>query len=223
MNTKQIVTFACCVTAWSLAFSTQRAQAQPPPKEPTPFAMKLAEIAKGQYDTYHTLREKDKKLAAQIHNYWTGLGLSFPGVNTAWSAVFVSWCVKQAGAAKDEFKFAAAHSQFVHAAIGNASNNRGVFRGFDIKSYVPKVGDIIQNNRGGTKFNFEFAKQNAAYFSHSAIVVEEVKDAQGNRFVITIGGNEADSVGRKTVKLDANGKIIQRKKDPYICIIQTLK
>ena len=86
---------------------------------PTTFAKKLAATAQKQYDLFHFDSENDPPLANQIEKYWTGLGLSFPGVDTAWSAVFISWCVKQAGATAAEFKFAAAHSVFVHKAIQN--------------------------------------------------------------------------------------------------------
>lgn len=34
-------------------------------------------------------------------------------VTVPWSAVFVSWCMKHAGASVSEFKFSAAHSAFV--------------------------------------------------------------------------------------------------------------
>jgi hypothetical protein len=51
------------------------------------------------------------QLSAQIKRYWQGLGFKFPGVKTAWSAVFVSWCVKTAVASAKEFVFARAHAK----------------------------------------------------------------------------------------------------------------
>ena len=62
--------------------------------------------------------------------------------------------VRRAGATSAEFKFAAAHSRFVHAAIKNADSDTGVFRGFPVTDYAPRVGDIIQNNRNGNNFTF---------------------------------------------------------------------
>ena len=126
--------------------------------------------------------------------------MQFPGVETAWSAVFVSWCVKQAGASSAEFKFNPAHSQFVHVAIRNGINETGVFRGFRIIDHAPQVGDIIQNNRGGSTFDFDFARTHKSYASHSAIVVEIGTDAQGG-FALTVGGNESDSVRETVVRL----------------------
>ena len=186
------------------------------------FARQLARIAQKQYDQFHFDSEDDPPLARQIERYWTELKMHFPGVGTAWSAVFVSWCVKQGGATKSEFKFSAAHSQFVHAAIQNALNGTGVFRGLPVDNHAPQVGDIIHNNRGGKSFSYDYARKHASYPSHSAIVVEIGNDAQGG-YALTIGGNESDSVRRKLVRLTGKGLIKQRDRNPYICVIQDLK
>lgn len=189
---------------------------------PTTYAKKLASAAQTQYDNYHLQHEHDTPLAAQIKKYWQGIGLTFPGVDTPWSAVFISWCISNAGASSDEFKFAAAHSIFVHWAIKNAVASTGLFRGFDIAAYAPQLGDLIQHNRDGQHFDFAFAKVNRQYTSHAAIVVEIGEDPQG-KYALTIGGNEGNSVGRKLVRLRANGLVKQRENSPFICVIQNLK
>jgi hypothetical protein len=188
----------------------------------TPFATALADIAKKQFTLYSTHVETDAVLAPQIKKYWTGIGLDFPGVDTAWSAVFISWCVKQAGAVKTEFMFSAAHSVFVHQAIVNRVNNTGVFRGYNFNEVEPNVGDILQNNRLGHKYDYTFAGKQMFYFSHSAIVVEKGVDTQGP-YIKTIGGNESNSVRTKRIALDANGKVQQRIKEPFICLIKDTK
>lgn len=189
---------------------------------PTVFAKKLAGITEKQYDTYHFQDENDPELSKQIKNYWIDLGFSFPGVGVPWSAVFVSWCVKKAGATSKEFKFANAHSKFVYEAIKNAINNLGVFHAYDIDAYAPDVGDIIQNNRGGNEFDYNYAKTHRSYESHSAIVIEKGIDSQGG-YVLTVGGNESDSIRKKLIRLTPSGLIKQRELNPYISIIQTLK
>ena len=193
----------------------------PPPPTVTPFARKLASIAQQQHDTYHGVHETDPELARQIQRYWADLGTPFPGVGTPWSAVFISWCVRQAGATPAEFRFSARHSVFVYHAIQNALKKVGVFRGWPITSYPPQVGDIIQNSRGASR-TYDFAAKNSQYASHSAIVVERGTDAKGG-YVITIGGNESDSIRQKIVRLTPAGFIRQRTSAPYICVIQNLK
>ena len=189
---------------------------------PSNYASKLATLAQQQHDTYHMEHEADPKLSKQIQKYWTDLSFAFPGVGTAWSAVFVSWCVRKAGASKQDFRVAFRHSEFVHWSIKNANAGTGLFRGRAITTYAPKVGDIIQNNRGKHKFTFKFAEKNTKYESHSALVVEVGEDVQG-RYALTIGGNESDSVRRTVVRLDANGFVQQRKVFPFIAVIENLK
>lgn len=187
---------------------------------PTAFQKKLATVAQQQYDKYHLLRENQKPLSDQIKLYWTELNFKFPGVGEKWSAVFVSWCVKQAGATGSQFTFAARHSEFVFKAIKNAKSGSGVFRGHPVDSYAPKLGDILHNNQPGFSFDFAYAASHEGYSSHSAIVMEVGSDNKG-LYLRTIGGNESDSVGLKEVRLDSKGRV-KNQDGIYISVIETL-
>ena len=192
---------------------------------PTPFAAKLVGIAGDQFTTYHLMNEADPVLCKQIKKYWDDLNLGFTScVSVPWSAVFVSWCVKQAGATGAEFRFAESHSRFVYEAIKNAINGTGVLQAVEVSSYAPNLGDIIQNNRNGHSYDYAYAKANPAYESHSAIVVALGQD-HDNHYAITVGGNEGNSVRQTRVLLTDQGLIIQRDKhhNPYISVIKTLK
>lgn len=188
------------------------------------YARALARAAEKEFDLYGSFHETTSLMQRRIARYWTDIGLRFPGVGIPWSAVFVSAQVKGAGATAREFRFAAAHSQFVFAAAKNAANEAGVFRAFAVDEYAPTVGDIIQNNRSGNAFTFAYARTHQRYPSHSAIVVEEGADGSG-RYVRTIGGNEGDRVGEKVVRVTAQGLVRQPASAPkyYIAIIQNLK
>ena len=187
------------------------------------FAKSLSAIAEEQHSKFQFVNEADPLLCSQIKKWTEEIGFLFESCTAVpWSAVFVSWCVKQAGATKSEFKFAMAHSVFVNQAIKNATNNTGVFRGFDITERAPQVGDIIQNNRSGNNFNFRFAKKHTDYVSHSVIVIETGSDNQG-AFAFCVGGNESDSIRRSVVRLDDQGFIIQRTGNSFISVIQNLK
>lgn len=184
------------------------------------FARKLANIAQDQYNRYYLIREQEEPLASKIREYWSGIA-AFPGLDAPWSAVFISWCVRQAGATSGEFSFASGHSRFVHAAIQNQLRGIGVFRGHEVSKYAPKVGDILHNNRSGNKFDYAYAKSNKNYQSHSAIVIEVGVDTRG-KYLRTIGGNENDSVGLKEVRLDNKGRV-RNPTGLYISIIENLK
>jgi hypothetical protein len=188
------------------------------------FQKALADIAQEQERLFRGLDENDELLAIQIAAYWSKLGKRFPGLTTSWSAVFVSFCVKSAGATKGEFMFSALNSEFVHAAIMNTESAAGVFHAFPVEECAPSVGDIIHNNRPGKKLTFNFASEHTRYGSHSAIVVATGNDTAG-AFATTVGGNEGTpgSVLRRRVALDDDGMIIQRHSSPFISVIKTLK
>ncbi|HEX8503425.1 MAG TPA: DUF2272 domain-containing protein [Pyrinomonadaceae bacterium] len=189
----------------------------------TPFAKRVATVAQAQHSRFQFVNEAEPELCTQIKKWTQDIGFSFQSCTAvAWSAVFVSWCIKKAGATKQEFEFSMAHSVFVHKAIQNAINGAGVFQGFDITAQKPDVGDIIQNNRGGTHHDFAFARTHKNYNSHSVIVIETGTDSQG-RFAFCVGGNESDSVRRTTVRLNAQGFIKPRTDNPFICIVKNLK
>lgn len=189
---------------------------------PSVYAGRLAALAQEQHEKYHLINEADPPVYEQIKKYWNDLGLEFPGLQAPWGAVFVSWCVKQAGATRSEFEFSAAHSVFVHAAIRNALNGTGVFRGLDTGSHRPRVGDIIQSNRMGNKFDYAFASSHKAYASRTEIVVEVGQGADGP-YALTVSGNSGDTIRREIVRLTAEGYVRQREENPFICIIQNLK
>jgi hypothetical protein len=186
------------------------------------FEKAVGRTAAEEYNTFHLNSENDEPLSGRIKQYWQDINLHFPGVAVAWSAVFVSWCIKQAGATSDEFKFSPQHSVFVHWAIGNMQANRGLFRAHSISVIAQSIGDIIHNKRHVNTHDFAFAATHNDYPSHSAIVVETGHDHDG-LFAVTIGGNESDSVRRKRVALDEDGLIVQRTNSPFICVIQNLK
>jgi hypothetical protein len=205
----------------------------PPPQLPTPPgaapAPSIVAVAKGEFDHFHGIDEGTQPLRGRIADYYEAGGGSRdldPTLNTnAWSAAFVSFCVKQSGATAEQFKFNLSHSVYVRAAIANADADRGVFRGHRITEHAPQLGDLVHHNRDGGTLSFEFARDNTGYPSHCAIVVDfDVRN--GVRGAVTIGGNEglvggSGTVGKKFFALDANGFLDQSRISPrLICVIE---
>src|SRR5262249_18009319 len=189
----------------------------------------IVTIAKAEFDRFHGIDEGDQPLRGHIADYYEAGGGSRnldPTKNeNAWSAAFVSFCVKQSGATATQFKFNLSHSVYVKAAIANADAGHGVFLGHRIADYAPKLGDIIHHNPGGSTVTFDFARLHDGYPSHAAIVVDfQVRD--GVRNAVTIGGNEflaggTGTVGKKFFALDANGFLNQSAIGPrLICVIE---
>jgi hypothetical protein len=182
-------------------------------------------IAKNEFDRFHGFKEGQEPLRSRIADYYEAAGGSRnldPTLNVnAWSAAFVSFCVKQSKATSSQFAFSMQHSVFVHAAIANANANRGVFRGHRVTEYAPKLGDLIHHNRDGSSLaDFEFAQTHADYPSHSAIVID-FDTHNGGRRAGTMGGNESNSVGQSFFALDASGFLDQTKiAQKLICVVE---
>jgi len=189
---------------------------------PSPFASRLATIAKQEFDQFGGTDEGQTPLRERIRNYYDFLGFDFESVEVPWSAVFISFCVKKAGAVSSEFDFSPEHSQFVFQAIQNAARGEGVFRGFDFTTQSVRVGDILHSNRPSGTFDFDFAAAHRDYPSHSAIVVARGIDHNG-KFAMTVGGNERNTVGLRRVTLNASGVAVQRSDEKFISIIKDLK
>lgn len=189
----------------------------------------VVEIAKAEFAQFHGIDEGRQPLRGRIADYYEAGGGSRnldPTLDeNAWSAAFISFCVKQSGATADQFKFSLSHSVFVKAAIANADADRGVFRGHPITAYAPQLGDLIHHNRSGGTLSFEFARQHSGYPSHSVIVVD-FETTDGVRHAVTIGGNEAlahgtGTVGKKRFALDENGLLDQSEIGPrLICVVE---
>jgi len=189
----------------------------------------IVAIAKAEFDRFHGIDEGDEPLRSRIADYYEAGGgsrdLDPTRDENAWSAAFVSFCVKQSGATPEQFKFNLSHSVFVQAAIANAEADHGVFRGHRITDYAPKLGDLIHHNRSGGTLSFDFARAHTGYPSHSAIVVDfEMRD--GIRHAVTIGGNEflasgSGTIGKKFFPLHDNGLLNQAAIGPkLICVVE---
>ena len=140
-----------------------------------------------------------------LEDYWlTGVGSKPPGTNwweaVPWSAAFISWVMKKAGAGKD-FNYSAGHSYYTVAAKENAlKNNNNMFKAYPIAKVAPRVGDIVCAARASSGATYENIK--GGMNTHCDIVTS----VQPNK-IFAIGGNVSDSVSQKPITTDSNGRI----------------
>lgn len=144
--------------------------------------------------------------------------------NQPWSAAFISYVIRMAGAG-DSFAYAPSHSVYIVRALEQAKKTKPTapFIARRHKLYKPRLGDLIACERQKlTNPNFDTYKTYVAegkYEAHCDIVTEIHP-----KHVITIGGNVSNSVTRKKWPLDAAGMIGNT--DPLssngsvICIIE---
>ncbi len=164
----------------------------------------------------------------RVGDYWRSLeptdtrdGRSI-GVDSAWSAAFISFCMKQAGADR-QFPYHEAHRHYINQAIENAKQGRhnAPIVGKRLSEYVPKVGDLLgcwrcrESEPNCPEVTFDNALNSDDYASHTDIFVE-VNVAK--RYAYIIGGNVENSVRRAYVHLNDNGLVIDTRRNWFVII-----
>jgi hypothetical protein len=124
--------------------------------------------------------------------------------NYAWSAAFISYVMRIAGAA-GRFPYSASHFTYINIAkqmaTGQASN--WVITAERPESYAPQAGDLICLGRGHAR-TLRYDDLPAAQFpGHCDIVV----DTQVAGSIGVIGGNVDDAVTMKHVPVTPDGKL----------------
>lgn len=157
--------------------------------------------------------EADHPFWTFVHDYWKAVGSDLDGRDSpAWSAAFISYCFKEAGAGAS-FPAHENHSIYV------SKIDSGDFEGLSLAdpgTTALSVGDLVWASRSGDgcrapPMTFVDAKRELkrirdhggdSFCSHSDIVVA-VRTGEAD----VIGGNVRQAVTRTTYKLDSAGRI----------------
>lgn len=137
-----------------------------------------------------------------------------------YSAVFVSWCMRRAGAAEDVFPACVAHWQYAKRALLAADTGSGLLQARPIETYAPVPGDLLHLNRDGGRLTLERVAQLPRYLSEGGIVTA-IDRTRGTLAYVIANVPPTGSVGRQTLDVDRDGLIRQRAVDPVICILES--
>lgn len=122
----------------------------------------------------------------------------------AWSAAFISYVMRVAGA-NDRFPYSPNHSTYINAA---AAGQSPVLRARDPAHYAPRPGDLVCVARGASRATVRFSSLPTAYGfpAHCGYVVATGQHGQpfGQQISI-VGGNIDDAVALTHVPVDSNG------------------
>jgi peptidoglycan hydrolase-like protein with peptidoglycan-binding domain len=157
-----------------------------------------------------TIKESNPNIRPVLEDYWRSATGSVPSSsnwwsNVAWSAVFISWVMRKAGAGSN-FRYSSAHTEYVGAAKRNKlTSSSNPFKAYRLAEFAPRVGDIVCVERSSSGVTYDNVDDDQFRASHCDIVVE----VQPGK-LITIGGNLSDSVGRKEVAINASGIVSAR-------------
>jgi hypothetical protein len=185
----------------------------------SPFASRLASVAvdewqffgKQTYDSNNHVahaghKEGEDGWYQRVGKYWLE-GVSLHGLDgrdhgTPWSAAFISWVERTAGAGQ-RFRYSSQHSVYIFQAIRDLKQKReeAGYWGWRLNELKPSVGDLVcWARQGGIDYDHQ---NNGDYAGHCDIVV-----AVSANEVEVMGGNVGDSVTRRPLRLDQNGFLI---------------
>src|SRR6516162_2016158 len=194
--------------------SFQPAPSSLPAFDSQAFRQKIVRLANQELARWgnRKIKETDPKVRRVLQDYWkTGTGTSYredqlgdPAFQKdhPWSAAFISWIMKTAGAGT-AFKYSTAHATYIRSAKDNRlANNDNPFKAYRIGELTPQVGDLVCESRSGSAATYENIRPGMK--THCDIVTE-VRP----RSILTVGGNVDNSVGQKILRSDANGRIAE--------------
>ena len=148
----------------------------------------IAAAASNEFATFGGFTETREPLKSRIGVYFDALDETYDGGDTeiAWSAAFISFMVRLAGAGH-HFPYHMLHSVYVHHLIRNKVLGVGVFRGYAPTELLrPRLGDIVATNRQNKPpITYAYASANKSFFSHCDILTEVAADGT----ITAVGGN----------------------------------
>jgi hypothetical protein len=154
--------------------------------------------------------EKNAPFVAYVNEYWSVVGQPSWNGNTPqpWSAAFISFCFKAAGAAK-QFPYASGHFDYCAAMVRSPKKYPGL-KLEDPATAVLAVGDLVWAARSGgdcptppgTHAKALAALQSGKWFCSHADIVVAARAGE----VDVVGGNVSNSVTKVTY-VCAGGRI----------------
>jgi hypothetical protein len=133
----------------------------------------------------------------------------------AWSAAFISYVMRMAGAGRD-FPYAPDHATYINyaarAAEGNVRNPLLIAR--DPAVYAPRLGDLVCFGRDGARaLTFKDLPTNDGFPAHCSIVV-----AGGVQSVSILGGNVDDAVTMEHLHTNNQGELSGNRENWFVVL-----
>ena len=192
---------------------------------PSPFKSELVKVAKDEHERLGSLKRGDAALRERIELYCRDVNVAMTDAvdKFHYSAVFISWCLRKAGASEEEFPATSRHWEYARRATQDPIGTEGILRGRTIESYAPQVGDLVHMNRDGGIVGYERARSGPyPYLAESGIVIHV---GESEREALIVMGNQEPrgNVGTEQLVLSDSGLLVQRTKAPFICVLEVLK
>ena len=191
----------------------------------SPFKRRLVAAAWTEYVLWTNMatggryHETNPAVTSRMRAYWDTIGKSYTDAQFQsaatynwmfWSAVFISYLFKTAGAGS-HFAYAMNHAKYVHAAKDNAGKDttQYPFQAFPHNAFPPEVGDVLCNWFGSKTEYKDIDPNNYQHFPSHCDLVVEVTDKNvtviGGNVGATAGSQNGVTVNKRTRTRDAAG------------------
>jgi hypothetical protein len=188
------------------------------------FKNRVVRIANGEYSTWlstlvsgrYAMKEYDPPALALLTKYWNATPTPPVPVTSGpmWSAAFISWVLKEAGAG-NLFEYSGAHIRYIRAArINRRDSTQNPFRLYRINEFIPRMqpGDLVCKARAGSGLTFDNVLTHTNTAAHVDIITEI--DRVNNRLRV-VGGNVCDNVDHKRLNIVGGNRITNSDGEGY--------
>jgi phage replication-related protein YjqB (UPF0714/DUF867 family) len=190
----------------------------------TSFKQRVKKIAEREWEFFDRGNKKEDEEGAwqRVGDYWRdGVGINDRDGRDRqyrWSAAFVSWVMKNAGAG-NHFNYSSRHSVYIRDAIQKRKNNDNstAFKGYRLNEVAPQIGDLVCASSGEDAGKVDY-DTTTDYRAHCDIVIA-IKQGE----IDVIGGNVGDSVSKRTLKVDSQGTLIDTSRPWFVVIKNQLE
>ncbi|MDQ3870337.1 MAG: phage tail tip lysozyme, partial [Chloroflexota bacterium] len=214
-------------TKTAIAAALARLGPGPSPVPPTPpgpapgpagtLPERIARIAEQEYGRWHPatgpIRETDPAATPILQTYYrNGVGVQVTAqqlqsrawqASHPWSAVFVSWVMRTAGAG-NTFVYSRAHQTYIRAARRNRldGNTGSPFWAYRPTEVAPEIGDLVCAARANSGATYD----NIGDATHRPTHCDIVTEVEPGRLRV-VGGNVRQNVDVKTVRTQSDGRL----------------
>ncbi len=136
----------------------------------------------------------------------------------AWSAAFVSYVMRMAGAGA-RFPYAASHYVYVNAAMRTSSDI--ALRAEDPARYAPQPGDLVCVARDSAQALRFVDLPVARFWGHCDIVVGDIAVRRDGLELAVVGGNLQDAVALRRLALSEDGRLAPAPR-PWLVVLRVL-
>ena len=160
--------------------------------------------------------EDERRGSPHILAYWMAVGEDWSGYDCdkPWSAAFISWVMREAGAPADQFAPSGLHADYLRAIADQTGGISARFALHDAKSYAPKPGDLICATRAGSSVPaYDMIPDGTPM--HCDLVV-----ANQGGVLESIGGNVRNSVSKTVRQVGLDGMLPASGDRPWVLVVE---